>query len=200
MYFGSNRLNDTWSIHTEVQYRNHEVVPNTVEQLLLRTGVNYHFKPNAFATLGYGHITSHSYLDEIDQASSAEHRVWQQLITTQKLGRVKLEHRYRIEQRWISTLAGESFYKDRLRYRLMAFVPINKPTLDPGALFLGAYDEIFLDTRGSFFDRNRLYAALGYQFSKSTSVQVGAMRQRVGAFGKWYAQFAIVFNPVLGSK
>lgn len=102
MYFGSNRLNDTWSIHTEVQYRNHEVVPNTVEQLLLRTGVNYHFKPNAFATLGYGHITSHTYLDEIDQASSAEHRVWQQLITTQKLGRVKLEHRYRIEQRWIS--------------------------------------------------------------------------------------------------
>ena len=58
-------------------------------------------------------------------------------------------------------------------------------------------DEIFVNTEQVFFDRNRLYGALGYQINKSTQVQVGYLRQRVNAFGKNYLQFAVVFNPDL---
>lgn len=59
MYSGTNKINDKFSIHTEVQYRNHTIVPNTVEQLLLRTGVNYFFSNKALAAAGYGYIPSY---------------------------------------------------------------------------------------------------------------------------------------------
>ncbi|MFT7606192.1 MAG: hypothetical protein ACI8VT_003792, partial [Saprospiraceae bacterium] len=65
MYFGTNKISDRFSIHTEVQYRNHTLAPNNIEQLLLRTGLNYHFSKKAFVTAGYGYIPS--YVFESDQ-------------------------------------------------------------------------------------------------------------------------------------
>ncbi|MEM1319191.1 MAG: DUF2490 domain-containing protein [Bacteroidota bacterium] len=190
MYFGMNRIHDQWSIHTEVQYRNHTVAPVNIEQLLLRTGLNYHLSSSAFVTAGYAYIASHDYESEQSEPESTEHRIWQQLIMTNKVGRIKFEHRYRIEQRWVN-----NDYRNRLRYRLMAFLPLNKPNIEPGALFLGVYDEIFMNTQQTFFDRNRLYGAVGYQINKPVQVQVGLLHQRVNAFGKYYLQFAVVYNP-----
>ena len=190
MYFGTNRLSDNWSIHSEVQYRNHTIQPTNIEQLLLRTGLNYHIADNAIVTLGYGYIASHDFESEPKEPESTEHRIFQQLILINKVGRVKFEHRYRIEQRWVN---GD--YRDRLRYRLMAFIPLNNTTITKGTYFIGLYDEIFMNTKDVFFDRNRLYGALGYQVSKTTQVQVGYLRQRVNAFGKNYLQFGVVVNP-----
>ena len=189
MYFGQNRLSQNFSIHSEVQYRNHTALPINIEQLLLRTGLNYHFSTDAFATAGYGYIATHLYESAQTNPESEEHRVWQQLIMNNKLGKTKFEHRYRTEQRWVN---GE--YKNRLRYRLMMFIPLNKPSVEPGALFLGFYDEIFVNTKNTFFDRNRLYGALGYQINQLTGIQLGLLHQQVNDFGKWYLQFALVYN------
>ena len=190
MYFGTNRLSDDWSIHSEVQYRNHTVAPVNIEQLLLRTGINRHLNPNAILTLGYGYIASYDFESEQKPPESTEHRIFQQFILINRLDRIKFEHRYRLEQRWVN---GD--YRDRIRYRLMLFIPINNPKIEPGTWFVGLYDELFMNTKDVFFDRNRLYGALGYQFSKTTQAQVGYLRQRVNAFGKNYLQFAVVFNP-----
>lgn len=188
MYFGQNRLSDQWSIHSEIQYRNHTVAPNNTEQLLLRTGLNYHAE-NIMLTAGYGHIGSHVYLSDKKAPEVEEHRIWQQFITVNKVGRLKLEHRYRIEQRWVN-----NEFKNRLRYRLMAFYPINKPTIEKGTIFLGIYDEIFINTQQTYFDRNRLYGALGYQINQLTGIQAGVLHQEVNTGGKWYLQFALTFN------
>jgi len=190
MYFGANRISNQLSIHTEVQYRNHTLVPNNIEQLLLRTGLNYHFSNNAFATVGYAYIPSYVFESEQKEAETTEHRIWQQFILTNKIGRVKFEHRYRLEQRWVN-----QDFKSRFRYRLMLFVPINKPIIEKGSLFVGLYDEVFVNAEKVFFDRNRLYGALGYQFHNVASAQIGMLRQRVNDFGKWYLQFALVYNP-----
>ncbi|MFK7807929.1 MAG: DUF2490 domain-containing protein [Saprospiraceae bacterium] len=190
MYFGTNRIADDWSIHSEVQYRHHKVAPVNIEQLLLRTGLNYHWSSNAILTGGYAYIASHDFESDQNEPESREHRIFQQLILTNKVSRLKFEHRYRVEQRWVN---GD--YRNRLRYRLMVFLPINKPTITKGTIFLGVYDEIFMNTEQTFFDRNRLYAALGYQINKTTQVQAGYLRQRVNAFGKNHLQFAVVFNP-----
>ena len=132
MYFGMNKLSDKFSIHTEVQYRNHTVAPVNIEQLLLRTGLNYHFSEKAFITAGYAYIASHQFESEQTNPESKEHRIWQQFILTNNLGRVKFEHRYRIEQRWVN-----SDFRNRFRYRLMLFVPLNKPKIEKGAIFTG---------------------------------------------------------------
>lgn len=195
MYFGTNKIHDKWSIHSEVQYRNHEIAPNTVEQLLLRTGLNYHYSSSCIITGGYAFVPSYVYESEQSAPETTEHRIFQQLILLNKAGRVKFEHRYRIEQRWVN---GD--YRNRLRYRLMAFIPLNKPVIEKGTFFLGLYDEIFMNTKNTFFDRNRLYGALGYQISKTTQVQLGYLYQRVNDFGKHHLQLGVIFNPDLRKK
>ncbi len=190
MYFGLNRISQDWSIHSEVQYRNHEIAPNTIEQLLLRTGLNYHLTKTSMLTAGYAYIASHDFESEQTKPESTEHRIWQQLIMTNQVKRIKFEHRYRIEQRWVN-----DDYRNRLRYRLMAFIPLNKPVIESGAFFLGIYNEIFVNTKQTFFDRNRLYGAVGYQFTPSTQLQLGLLHQRVNSFGKYYLQFGLSFNP-----
>ena len=192
MYFGTNKVSDKFSIHTEVQYRNHSITPNNIEQLLLRTGLNYHFSKKASVTAGYGYITSYLNESENNGPDIREHRIWEQFILTNRVGRVKFEHRYRIEQRFI-----EDYYRDRFRYRLMLFIPLNNNELIKNTWFIGLYDEIFIKTENKFFDRNRLYGALGYIFNKDLSVQAGMLHQQLQLTGKWYFQFALVFNTDL---
>ena len=185
MYFGTNRITDDFSIHSEVQWRNHTFVPNNIEQLLLRTGLNYHLKKNVIITAGYGYITSYNYKSAQKAPESKEHRIFQQLIVTNQFNRVKLEHRYRLEQRWVN-----SDFRNRVRYRLMAFIPLNDKVIQKGTFFLGLYDEIFIKMEDSFFDRNRLYGAIGYQAHEMVQLQMGYLRQTITDYGKNYFQLA----------
>lgn len=194
MYFGQNKLSDKWSIHTEIQHRNHTVAPSNLEQLLLRAGINYHHK-DVMISGGYAHIGSYVYESEQSAPEDEEHRIWQQFILINKINRLKIEHRYRIEERWVNKA-----FKSRLRYRVMAFLPINKPVIEKGTWFLALYDEIFLNTKQNYFDRNRLYGAVGYQLSQSTGIQTGMLQQETNGKGKWYLQVALTFNPKLYSK
>ena len=194
MYFGTNKINEKFSLHTEAQYRNHTISPTNIEQLLLRTGLNYHFKPNTSATLGYAHIGNYEYESEPKSPEVEEHRIWQQFLTTNTIGRVKFEHRYRLEERFV-----DDDFKMRFRYRLMLFVPLNKPTIETGALYLGVYDELFINDKRNFFDRNRLYAGLGYQYANNIHFQVGLLRQEVQTTAKTFLQFGLIFNTDLRS-
>ena len=189
MYFGSNKLNDKWSLHTEFQFRNYTLTPNNTEQLLFRTGLNYHLRDKKMVTAGYAYIPTYEFNSEQSDPEKQEHRIWQQYIINNQVGRVKLEHRFRYEQRWI-----DGDFRNRLRYRLMLFVPLNKPVMQKGAFFLGIYDEIFLNSEDTIFDRNRLYGAIGYQISKDISFQVGMMNQKLNDSNKWYTQFGLVYN------
>ncbi len=195
MYFGMNKLSEKFSLHTEVQYRNHTIIPNEVEQLLLRTGLNYHFSKEAFASAGYAYIASYEFESPQKPPESTEHRIWQQFILNNRIGPLKFEHRYRVEQRWVN-----NDFRSRFRYRLMLFIPLNSKQIEAGSIFLGLYDEIFVNSKKTFFDRNRLYGALGYQFNRTSNLQVGLLHQQVNDFGKWYLQFALVFNPDLSKK
>lgn len=188
MYFGTHKLSEKFSLHTEFQYRNHKIGPS-VEQLLPRVGINYHFQPNAIVTAGYAFIPSYDFESDQKAPETTEQRIFQQLIINNKVGRAKIEHRYRVEQRWVN-----DDYRNRLRYRLMVAYPLNKSTFTTGTVFLAVYDEIFMNTKNTYFDRNRLYAAVGYQFSDSGNIQVGIMNQAVNTFDKYYLQFALAYN------
>ena len=192
MYFGTNKVSEKFSIHIEAQYRNHTISPTNIEQLLLRTGLNYHFKPNASATFGYAHIGNYEYDSERKSPEVEEHRIWQQFLTTNTIGRVKLEHRYRLEERFV-----EDDFKMRFRYRLMVFIPLNRPKIEAGALYLGIYDELFINDKRNFFDRNRLYGGLGYQYANNMHFQVGLLRQEVQTTAKTFLQFGLIFNTDL---
>lgn len=202
IYFGNqNFANNKWVWHNEVQYRNYNFVGNQ-EQLLLRTGVGrYLTENNNILSLGYAFINTrplslqNGIVDINDAGEFQEHRIWQQFLSRQTIGRVIFTHRYRFEQRFFE---GDDF---RLRYRyfLGANIPLNKPKMEAQTLYLSLYNEIFINSNNTdnpaFFDRNRLFGAMGYQVKPGLRFEVGMMRQSVNntAFSRNQLQF-VVFN------
>ena len=174
IYFGNKKIDNQWNWHHEVQYRNYNAIGD-LEQLLLRTGIGYNLSENNNNLLfGYGFILSENYIENSDDKQSVdEHRVFQQFITRQAFGRVSVQHRYRFEQRWIEN----QDFRLRFRYFLALNVALTKPTVTDGTAYLSAYNEIFLNSEGRIFDRNRLYGGIGYRLNKQLRFELGYMNQ-----------------------
>jgi len=173
IYFGDKKLSKRWNWHHEVQYRNFNFIGDT-DQLLLRTGIGYNLtENNNNIHLGYGFIYNEPYIQNTnDKTSSIEHRIYQQFITRQSFGRFALQHRYRFEQRFFT-----DDFRLRLRYFLALNIALNQKQMMDKTLYLSTYNEIFVNTKQGFFDRNRLYGGLGYRFSKHIRTEVGVMNQ-----------------------
>lgn len=167
IYIGNKQLNTKWNLHHEVQYRNYNAIGD-LEQLLLRTGLGYNLGDKSNILLGYGYINGENYSEDTSQKrTSHEHRIYQQFITKQNVGRLKLQHRYRFEQR---------FLKDDFKTRFRYFLGLNLPVKN-SKYYLSVYNEIFLNGESAVFDRNRIYGGLGYQLKKNWKIELGYMNQ-----------------------
>lgn len=175
MYFGNKQIHKKWNWHHELQYRNYNFIGD-LEQLLIRTGIGCNLtENNNNILLGYGFVRTEPYISGTDDKTVFnEHRIFQQFITRQVYPHLILQHRYRIEERFIET--GDNM-QVRFRYFLSANVPLNKPTLTQGTVYLSAYNEVFLNAKPTVFDRNRVYCAAGYVVNKYFRFELGFMRQ-----------------------
>lgn len=187
LYFGNQKINDRWNWHNEVQYRNYNFAGD-LEQLLLRTGIGYNLtENNNNILLGYGFVHSKPYIAGTDnKTENNEHRIFEQFISKQQFGRVNIQHRYRFEQRFI-----EDDFKMRFRYFLALNVPITKKTMEKNAVYVSGYNEIFINTEGNYFDRDRIYGGVGFCFSKSLKMEAGVMTQMLQNSSR--TQFQIMF-------
>lgn len=190
MYFGNQKINQRWNWHNEVQYRNYNFIGDT-NQLILRTGIGYNLtEDNNNILLGYGFVATQKYLPNSDQKiDSNEHRFYQQFITRQRFGCVFIQHRYRIEERFL-----QDDFKVRFRYFLGLNIPLNKKTMDKNTIYLSAYNEIFINAESPLFDRNRLYGAVGYVVHKSIKIEAGFMSQTLENSNRNQFQIAIFNN------
>ncbi|MCL6272944.1 DUF2490 domain-containing protein [Muricauda sp. 2012CJ35-5] len=190
MYFGTNKIAERFSVHTEAQFRFYETASN-FNQLLLRTGLNYHINPNAIATAGYGFISTDGTFEEFpNETNSKEHRIFQQFILKNKVWEFLFEHRYRLEQRFID-FGDRTDTQHRARYRIQVTLPLTD------TFFLNFYDELFINLQDDLFGQNRLYGALGIHVTENSSVQFGYLRNQFtnAVFDRW--QIGIFFNPDL---
>lgn len=189
IYFGNFRFAESpWAIHGEAQYRNHNLIGD-LEQMLLRTGLQYNLNNDAVSFLaGYGSISTET--EGEPTLAFHENRLYQEVILRQKVGKVGFMHRFRYEQRWIENLD----FKTRFRYAIFVNVPINSIELgEKGSWYIQAYDELFingekLNDMVEYFDRNRLYLGLGYRVVKNLSFQLGIMEQTTDSHSKTYLQ------------
>ena len=173
IYFGNKKINPKWNWHSEVQYRNYNFIGD-LEQLLIRTGIGYDLSENNNNVhLGYGFILSQNYIEGTDdKVDIIEHRIYQQFITRQNFSRFYLQHRYRFEQRFI-----EDDFSLRFRYFLGLNVTINNMEMIDNTWYISIYNEIFLNTTGDIFDRNRLYGGIGYKLNKTLRFEMAYMNQ-----------------------
>lgn len=195
MYFYNVKFpNSKWGVQGDIQYRNWNYIGD-LEQLLIRSGITYRpFDNNTLVTLGYGNITTGE--RGASDATVSESRIYQEvLIPNQVSSRINLRHRFRYEQRWVEN----QDLRTRFRYNLFLTVPLTKKVMEPGVVYLSMYNELFINgekeigtaSTVEYFDRNRFYAALGYQFNKSQKVQLGFMNQTLNSKAKNQIQVSL---------
>ena len=117
--------------------------------------------------------------------------MFQQIVYKHSFGKVQIEHRGRVEERFIQrhfrddigevVYDGYSVNQIRGRYRLMAKLPFNKEKIEERTYFGVIYDEVFMSwgERVSYHkpDQNRIFAGIGYQADKNFCVQGGPFYQ-----------------------
>lgn len=191
MYFGNHRISQKWGLHTEYQWRRNDGFKYWA-QSLVRVGLDYRLRDNVTITAGYGYIKTFPYGEQPLPTTVTENRAWEQLTLTHHSGRAFFNHRYRLEQRWVSNMKPAqdgtyyqdgSIYTNRARYKFTLNLPLNKAKMEKGVLFASVYDEPFIsfgkNVQYNVFDQNRIYGALGYQFHALGNIQLGYLNQIV---------------------
>lgn len=130
-------------------------------------------------------------------ATANEVRVWQEAIIKDNIGRVFLENRFRIEQRFFTT-----GYRNRFRYRLGIAVPINNKKMETKTFYLSTFNELFLTNTEPYFERNRFFLGCGYRILPLT-IQAGWINQldyrlTTGGVAKNFVQ--LTFSIEIGGK
>ena len=191
MYFGDHQLGQgPWGVHFDGQWRR-QGVGQKRQQLLLRPGVNYDFRPGAQVSGGYAFIQSYPYGDYPARFTTPEHRVWQQLLLKQRVGDVRLAHRFRLEQRFVGVKGNDPAgsehlfdysHRNRFRYFTKGVIPIRKGGAG-SAFFVAAYNEVMFNfgsnVANNIFDQNRAYIALGRKVPGLGTLEVGYLQQTV---------------------
>ncbi|OWP61328.1 hypothetical protein CDA63_20015 [Hymenobacter amundsenii] len=182
MFLSDVRLSQRWGLHAEAQVlRTH-----TSEQGLqnvLRTGANYYATDALLLTGGYAY--SRAFPDAgYPLPTAPEHRLYQQIQLHDTGSRVQVQHRYRLEQRWVQLQPAQNrIFLNRMRYQLRLTMPLLGKELAAGIPFVTVSDEVFVGfgrrEGPGFLKQNRAYAALGYQLSKAAAVEIGYLNQLV---------------------
>lgn len=161
-------------------------------QHYVRNGLEVYITPKlSIVPVGYMYVWNFRYGKQPAEFANNEQRIWQQILYRSRYRKFFFEHRFRLEERFIQhhhtepdgsvIYNGYKTYANRIRYRLQARFSLNKPTIEPRAWFISAYDEVFYSWGPNITfrkpDQNRLYAAIGYQFNKKCSLQVGPFYQ-----------------------
>ncbi|GAA3922172.1 DUF2490 domain-containing protein [Hymenobacter algoricola] len=204
LYSTDARLSEKWGVHADAQIRRSRTVA-VLRHNQARVGINYHATSQVTLTAGYSYVAQFSTDDSPAAIHAPEHRLYEQLVLQDVKGLVRMQHRYRLEQRRL-VRPGEdrAVYLNRLRYQLRGVLPLRGAVLQPGTPYVAASDELLFDfgrnATGSMFSQNRAYLALGYQFTKATALEAGYLHQLFidgVAPQRHVAQLSLTFNPDL---
>lgn len=174
-FSGNYNVSENISLSTLYSWRRTEFI-KTWQQSLLRVGVNYKVKKNFIVTPGYDWVMTYPYGEQPIAKKTTEHRFFEQFTLKNSICKVKINHRYRFEQRFFNRFTD--FY-NRFRYKLSALKTITKNE----KIALSIFNEVFLNygkqAKTHLFDQNWLYFGLNFSLNNSTTLKVGYMNQYV---------------------
>lgn len=182
VYTGTFKINPKIAIHTEYQWRRVDAVKNW-QQGLLRTGINYAVRKDVNIIVGYAHAQTYSYGDYPAAFAFPEHRIFEQVIIKNPIGKTDLSHRFTLEQRLVGKVTKSNGIKttsysflNRMRYRIRGEVPLYKKDLS-----LIIQDEVFIgwgkNIGANIFDQNRIGIMLGYKLNNAIKFEAGYINQ-----------------------
>ncbi len=128
-------FNPKFVLYTEVQTRSQHIADDFYYREF-KGGLGYILPGKQAVLLGFGNYKTYTYPGNFKKPiATNENRIWEQFIMTNNIGRVVLEQRYRIEQRWLN---GD--YANRFRYRLSSTIPLNHASITKNTLFISFFD------------------------------------------------------------
>ncbi len=174
---------------------------HNLNQNVFRPYIHYQANPNLrFSLMPLGWIGSNRFANGAPSFFFGELRIAPQVILTQNIGRVRFDHRFRYEFRWIGKnmpvadhtfLYGGDFstktYRKRFRYQFKMTMPLNHAKMEDKTLYAQAYNELFINNGAAvantnLFDQNRVLMGLGYRFNKNFAIEAGYMQQAIFKF------------------
>lgn len=190
VYEGDHRLSNRWEFHTEYQWRRVEFI-RSWQQSLARLGVAYQLFPQIKIATGYTSFITFPYGD-FPAADTGEpypeRRFHQDVQLSDTIRNIPLQHRFRLEQRWIGQLQetpGKAVtsweYQNRIRYQIAAIIPMQGSTLENQEWYLNFFDELFIgfgkNVGQNIFNQNRISGGFGYQFTDNFRVELNYLYQ-----------------------
>ncbi|MGK0638402.1 DUF2490 domain-containing protein [Schleiferia thermophila] len=175
-YISSVRVSEKVSVWNDLHY-----VPNSF--FIYRTGLSWHFTPQVTGTAGYAFLNTSPRTNGL--LARSEHRPWMQLVFNFKIGaRAVFNHRIRYDYRIRQVLRGGDILNDewtvyhRLRFMSSLRFPLLGSQLGDYNPFFSINNEILFNFGDNiiwnYFDQNRSWLNIGYQFPGLT-LQFGYM-------------------------
>ncbi|SCY47260.1 DUF2490 domain-containing protein [Nitrosospira sp. Nsp13] len=176
-------------------------------QAIVRPGVGYQLTETTSIWVGYAWTpTTTPYVKN----TYDEHRVWQQVLWSDKFSWGRLTARGRLEERFVPDHIGtasnpgdpspaNSTMAARYRQLIKASIPLS---FAPGfsyiiqdEAFVSLNDTDWVPRRG--FDQNRFFTGLGYAFTKQITGEVGYMNQYIIRRGANYMGHVLSVNLLM---
>lgn len=205
-YSGDHPVKGKWGVHLEGGWRRMDDAD--WKQWFVRPGVNYQVSRNVQISGAYSYYMTRPAGMDWDYASYPEHRLHEQLTVSHRLKALPLRHRWRVEQRFIGSAAGDGGAERtwdrryRTQYQIRSDIPLKRGEGQRTVLSLGLYEEVFLriHTPGaSAFEQNRMYAGLTYRPSSTLAFEGGAFSQRYRRIGGGMEHNVVVQFQVLST-
>lgn len=165
-------LNDKWSVFAEGQIRSLKFY-NNFHYHEYKAGFNYKVNNQLKFSLGAGDYDTYKEGGNfVKPKNNDEFRVWPQITLSQKIGKIKVEQRYRAEMRFTS-----NGYRSRFRYRLGLAYPFGKEKNGYKPFQASISNELFFTNNEPYFERNRFLYAMNFKPSKTVTLQLGFLNQ-----------------------
>jgi hypothetical protein len=146
-----------------------------IHTMIGRAGYIYYFSDNARFSTGYAYISQPGHNGAAD---AKEHRPWQQIQWFDKRSWFSMSQYIRLEQRFRKV--GDSdydFLSHRVRLNFSMTIPLTKKEVAPKTPFIFLSDELFVNAGKNivynYFDQNRLFIGVGYQFTPKLNAHLG---------------------------
>lgn len=170
--FGSShRLSERFSLSPYGELRFYEPSSN-YNLAFISLRANYHLNSKSSLGLGYAYLDIDTVFEFDEIPHVKEHRILEQYVLKHNLGKFKVQHRGRLEQRFLQ-FSNRNELQNRFRYRISFKYDINT------IVFLALTEEGFINFQDQVFHENRFYIGIGANLLKNTQIQVGYLKHHI---------------------
>jgi len=179
-YFNQTRITNKSGFWLDAHLRFTDHFTGRLGQSIIRPGYIYYLSDQTRLSAGYAYVTNYSVTDDLPDVP--EHRTWQQIQWYDKRQYFNMMQYVRLEERFRKTLAGTELSDDykfnyRIRYNISFTIPLKGKSVEPKTPFIFVNDEVMINFGEeivyNYFDQNRFFAGIGYQFTKHLNAQIG---------------------------